>query len=390
MNYIYICNALPEEVNNKLERSVAGNKFSLNMAKALNEAAGDHLQFLSLSQGAEELVSSLCGGEIWPGKKLHSVRKGNLFFFSEIAYIFRLKKTIQKIIKEQGQSVIILENAPMAPAVCCELMKRWHGVPCFSITIDTPFTKAFSSKGLVGHVNYALFKRGQNALRHFNGLITFTKAAEKDLHIQIPCMEFAIGCTREQIPTPKQIPLLSNDGKKTVVYAGTLIYYNCIHELLCAFAQLGEDYQLHIYGYGPLEEEVRKMSELYSNIHFHGRFSPKETNSILVKYDLLINPRQLDESIENFTFPSKLVDYILSCKSVLTSDFRTMPNEYHSFLYIIREMTPEGIANAVKACFEEPLHDRQRRVREAVSYIKQNQTYDIIAKKILSFINGNL
>lgn len=54
-----------------------------------------------------------------------------------------------------------------------------------------------------------------------------------------------------------------------IVYAGTLIYYNGITEMLNAFADLGEVYQLHIYGYGPLENSVIKMAKTYSNIIYH-------------------------------------------------------------------------------------------------------------------------
>ena len=66
-----------------------------------------------------------------------------------------------------------------------------------------------------------------------------------------------------------------------------------------------------------------------------------------------------------------------------------MPKPYHDFLYIIPEMTSEGIAQAVRAYFDEPLCERRQRITAAIAYLAENQTYDRIAERVLSFINEN-
>ena len=50
MKYVYVSNAVPERVCNHKKSSVAGNKFSINMARALNKMSGDSVEFISLSQ----------------------------------------------------------------------------------------------------------------------------------------------------------------------------------------------------------------------------------------------------------------------------------------------------------------------------------------------------
>ena len=148
---------------------------------------------------------------------------------------------------------------------------------CKVDAIDTPFTASLSHDGVLGKINCWKFRLGQKQLKHFNGIISFTKEVCKQLNIDIPCLEFAIGCEEKNIP-------LDNDGfevnehyPRKIVYAGTLIYYNGITEMLNAFADLGEAYQLHIYGYGPLENSVIKMAKTYSNIIYHGRFNSDRT-----------------------------------------------------------------------------------------------------------------
>lgn len=382
MQYVYICGAVSEKMNSALGRSVAGNKFSLNMAKALDDRCNGNLTFISTAAVAQSTVDQF-GGEIWSGKKLHLAPRGKRFFFAEL----KLRKSIWLLLEQvrknhPGEKItVFLENSPFAGATACKALKKRFNLSCYSITIDTPFAGNFRGMGIAGKVNSWMFRRGRKALRHFDGLISFTEDVKKDLQVDIPFCPFAIGCNEEAVPT--QLPVVTPE--KTAVYAGTLIYYNGTRELLQAFAMLEPEYQLHIYGYGPLGEEVRQAAQKHENIHFHGRFDPADTAQILSKYELLINPRHIDPVIENFTFPSKLVDYILTGKSVLSSNFKTLPPDYREFAYILEDMKPETIARGVQKVFFDGPAIRQTRGQAGIQYIKEHQTYDKIADKLVRF-----
>ena len=352
------------------------------MAKALDAACGGTLTFISTAAVDPGLVERM-GGEIWPGKKMHLAQRGKYFVLSDLKLRKNIMKLVQEIQKEHPEEKlkVFLENAPFAGATACAALKRHMDIACYSITIDTPFTGSFRKKGVIGRINSWMFNRGFKAIRNFDGIISFTEAVEKELGVNLPFCPLAIGCQPEQIP--EQLPQLTDH--KTAVYAGTLIYYNGTRELLEAFRILGPEYQLHIYGYGPLEGEVRQAALDNENIVFHGRFAPEDTETILSQYELLINPRQIDPSIENFTFPSKLVDYILTGKSVLSSDFKTLPSAYREFAYILKDLQPETIAAGVRTVFAQTPALRQERGQAGVRYIKENQTYDKIAEKIICF-----
>lgn len=392
MEYIYICNALPELINNYFKGCVSGNKFSLNLAKSIDIAVEGKLNFISLSYVDEQLLQEFCGGEIWQGKPLIAVsKKNNSAAKSLFTTCGQLKKHLKQYIKSHKTEriALIIENSPFASAVACAAMKKFSNVYCYSITIDTAFTESFSKrKGLVNKLKKYLFKLGQKKLKKFDGLITFTNEVQKNLMTNIPCLEFAIGCNEEDIPLISELPVLRETDIKKVVYAGSLMKYNGIQELLDAFVSLGDDYQLHLYGYGEEETKVRLYSQKFKNIIFHGRFDPEDTINILSQYDLLINPRKIDRYIENYTFPSKLVDYILTGKSVLTSKFKTLPKAYNEFLYLIDEMTAEGLMTAVKRVFSDSLANRREKAINAIKYLSENQTYDKIAKNIVEFINS--
>jgi glycosyltransferase involved in cell wall biosynthesis len=385
MQYVYICGAVSEEMNDALGQSVAGNKFSLSMASALDASCGGNLTFISTAM-VEQSVVDAWGGEAWEGKKLHLAKRGKRFVLAELKLRRSILEMISRIKKAHPgeQITVFLENSPFAGATACVALKKRLGISCYSITIDTPFAGEFQERGIQGRINGWMFRQGRKALRHFDGLISFTEDVKRELQVDIPFCEFAIGCQKDAIP--EEMPQIT--AEKTAVYAGTLIYYNGIRELLQAFTMLDPAYQLHIYGYGPLEKEVKEAAQKYDNIVFHGRFDPAETSQILSQYQLLINPRQIDPGIENFTFPSKLVDYILTGKSVLSSNFKTLPPEYRDFVYILRDMAPETIAEGVRSVFEDAPAIRQTRGQAGIRYIKENQTYDKIADKIIIFVRN--
>jgi len=352
------------------------------MAQALDQSCGGKLTFISTATVTQPDIDRF-GGEIWPGKKLYLAARGKRFFFAELKLRRSILSLLRRIQKEYPNErlVIFLENSPFAGATACARLKNAENISCYSITIDTPFAGTFQGKGIRGRINSWMFMQGRKALKQFDGLISFTEAVKKDLQTDIPFCPFSIGCWEEDIPHG----LPSPTAEKTVVYAGTLIYYNGIRELLDAFSLLGSEYQLHIYGYGPMEEDVRKAERECDNIFFHGRFDASDTKRILGQYQLLINPRRIDPEIENFTFPSKMVDYILTGKSVLTSDFKTLPDEYRDFAYVLEDLQPETIAEGVRRVFHESAAERQRRGEAGLTYIREHQTYNRIAEKLIRF-----
>ena len=384
VKYIYICNAVSEEMCNYQRSGVAGNKFSLNMAKAFDACCGGDLIFVSVA-GVKQEVYDKFGGEIWEGKKLHLARRGRRFVLGDFKQQKKILAILKRVCSEYPNEkiTVIIENSSFSVATACAIAKKKWGISCYSITIDTPFTQAFKTTGFHGRINKWMFMQGRRALKSFDGLVSFTPDVMKELNINIPFCQLAIGYDAEKEPQC----VMDITSEKSSVFAGTLIYYNGIRELLGAFALLGEDYKLHIYGYGPMVDEVKAETQKHSNIVFHGRFDPSQTDEILSRYQLLINSRLIDPSIENFTFPSKMIDYILTGKSVLSSNFKTLPEEYKDFVYILEGVQEQAIADAVRRIFDEDIESRKQRGQLGIRYIKENQTYEKIAKKIFDFVN---
>ena len=154
MKYIYVCRAVPEAVCNFKKLSVAGNRFSLNMAKALNNVCGDNVRFISLSHVERRLIDKLHADEIWNGKSYQQIKSGKYILVSEFVQAFRLFCYIKREIKKNKDNyAVIIENSPAGVAMCCTALKKLYKVPVYSITIDTPFTASLSHDGVLGKIN---------------------------------------------------------------------------------------------------------------------------------------------------------------------------------------------------------------------------------------------
>jgi glycosyltransferase involved in cell wall biosynthesis len=147
-----------------------------------------------------------------------------------------------------------------------------------------------------------------------------------------------------------------------------------------------DDYELNIYGYGPLEDEIREYSSTVENILFGGRIDYDELLFKLSEADLLINPSLTDDPSMDFSFPSKLTEYILSERPVLTTRFSSLPSQYLSFVFLIEDETPEGIHDAIINVLNESEKVIKEKITHGVEYIKKFQNWNTISDKTIDFL----
>ncbi len=396
MKVIFITNVLPMKKVDELKLSTAGPKFSLSICKEFNRLLGnDNFDIVSLSRN--DPSKKIGGDKLWEDRKyyrLKSVRYPIITHLIQgcdfVAYLFKRIKP-----NKLEKRAVLLLNSPAHISIPLVILKKICRLKIFSITIDTPFTRENSFKGLSGFYNKCYFKAGHLSLKAFNGILVHNKEALERLKLRIPYFVFLPGydedlykdlyCYHRNNSQPKK----RESEKRKLAYAGTFISFNGISELLEAFVSLDKDlYELHFYGYGPLERKIREYCSVYPNIIFHGRIDNMRLLEELKNMDLLINPRLTDNRIKYFTFPSKIVEYILTGKPVLTTRFYTMPPEYLNFVHIITEENPTGIKDAIQNVFKFSEEQLQKKCERGIDFVKKHQNYKSIVAQMYNFISS--
>ncbi len=133
----------------------------------------------------------------------------------------------------------------------------------------------------------------------------------------------------------EQLSPYTTTGHFNVVYTGALEEVYGVKELVDSFCTIEERYVLHVFGSGSLGDYINEKSIIYSNLKFYGFKPASYLSKFVVNCDLLINPRPIDSNMSKMSFPSKLLEYALSGKPVLTTPLESIPEEIkNKFIYI--------------------------------------------------------
>lgn len=170
----------------------------------------------------------------------------------------------------------------------------------------------------------------------------------------------------------------------TLMYAGGLFKKYGIVDLILAVEKL-DNVELHLYGYGELEEYLK--TEKFKNTKYLGNVA----NEVIVKEEqkctLLVNPRSTNEDYTKYSFPSKNMEYMLSGTPVLTTPLLGMPIEYYKHVYILKELSVNGICKALTTILKKDKKELVRKGQDAQQFVLKNKNKVIQSKRIIGLID---
>jgi glycosyltransferase involved in cell wall biosynthesis len=143
---------------------------------------------------------------------------------------------------------------------------------------------------------------------------------------------------------------LKQEGERVIMYAGGLHERYGLKKLVEAFMMVKEEnIRLKIFGSGPFVEELQnRYCKEDSRIQYMGVAPNAEVIEAELNASLLVNPRPTNEEFTKYSFPSKNIEYMASGTPLLTTKLPSMPNEYHPYVFLIKDETVEGYAKALQ------------------------------------------
>ncbi len=289
---------------------------------------------------------------------------------------------------------VIVQNvyAPMALPVL--LATRLLGGHAVALVMDLPHNLSYDFSGLYGRLRRLNWFAETRSLAYFRGLIAYTRFIGADYAPHVPMLVMEGGVAPHDLLPPPAVAQLEQDDAPTgdplysICFSGTLSAVNGIDLLLAAFARLPEPaYRLWVFGRGPLEAQVRAAAERDARICYFG-FLPDQLD--VQRYQrqatVLVNLRLKNDLINRYTFPSKLREYMLSGRPVITTSALGIPEEYHDLVYLLHEESADGLARCIRqVCAESPatLHVVGRR---AYAFIVANKSWTLQGRRVRDFL----
>lgn len=138
------------------------------------------------------------------------------------------------------------------------------------------------------------------------------------------------------------------DRKKSILFAGSLFKQYGVLEIIEAFNLMPKcDYELWIAGSGELNNEIIASAKLNEKIKYFGFLSRNEVFQLEQTSTLLINIRDAKDKFTRYSFPSKLLEYLVSGTPILTSKLSGIPTEYNDYMFFTESNNPLEIKNDI-------------------------------------------
>ena len=178
------------------------------------------------------------------------------------------------------------------------------------------------------------------------------------------------------------------NGVTAIMYSGSIQRGFGIENLLKAFALLDDGYELWLTGTGDAAPLVKEYAERDPKIRYFG-FLPTREDTIALqrKATALVNMRDPDAPASDYCFPSKLFEYMLTGRPVLSCRLGGIPEEYFAYLREMDGIGPDQIAAAIRALGEADEKELTAVGEAGRNFILENKTNIKQAEKILEFIN---
>ena len=157
-------------------------------------------------------------------------------------------------------------------------------------------------------------------LSHFDGCIGLSQSVEKYFRaLKTPFLWMPGGCTASRALTEREFPTAVEPSIPIRFgYCGAFGAHAGVKLLIETFLAADIPGTLEICGYGKSGPEFASLARQEPRLKFRGLLSPQESLRFSRMCDVLVNPRPATHGNEN-NFASKLFDYALSGRAILTS-----------------------------------------------------------------------
>jgi glycosyltransferase involved in cell wall biosynthesis len=248
------------------------------------------------------------------------------------------------------------------PALLARLFTGCKIVCQFEDGLHVLFSKR-SPKRLIFKLLYVLGKRWTDGFTLVNS--SLLNEFPKRVSVVIPF----ILSDKERRAYKSDIIHLKNKTAVRVAYAGSLDYERGADIFVKTAERVGPESHLQFFiaGKGPLAGMVAKKAKITKNLAFLGLLDEKTCDDFLDGMDILVNPQRLSCYFSKYSFPSKVMKYILMNKPIVSSAFEDILDLGTPGLFFIQRDDPTDLADTLTGLAQDDITVNYRRFFEKFS-----------------------
>lgn len=176
-------------------------------------------------------------------------------------------------------------------------------------------------------------------------------------------------------------------GPFRIVYAGGLSNEYGAKALVEAVEMLPDhDVELQMLGRGPLERWIAERSQTDSRILQPRLVLPERVPAELDQANVLVQPRPLNMREARFSFPSKLLEYLVAGRPVVSTPLPSLPAEYADVVRLTDDDGPRALATEIEAIKRMDAESRTRMGVAARSFAVREKSAYAQASRMALFL----
>ncbi len=175
--------------------------------------------------------------------------------------------------------------------------------------------------------------------------------------------------------------------KKVILYTGSLNKEYGLGTLIAGFKKLEIPHvELWFCGQGDYQNEIIMENSKFPQIHYLGMLPNDKVAQFQKQADFLINPRPTNGEYTKYSFPSKILEYLLTGTPVISTKLKGIPRCYNEYLNYIDDESVEGYYKKLYAILMGDYAEYKMRAQNARNFVIKKKNLQIQTEMIVRFI----
>lgn len=324
---------------------------------------------------------------------VNSIGFCNLFLFNKLQITLSLLlKLIRFIFKNRKSKVAVIINTAdifiLIPFYLVKLINRNFSstlilpdIPHFITSLDK---KVFVKTKILSFLDSISLKIAQK----FDSYVFLTENM-KQLFLNKPKFTVIEGFANINLINNYQTFInKENNSNEVLLYTGSLKRKFGIMNLVNAFKELDcVDVELWICGSGECENEIIKECENNKKIKFFGLVDNIRAIELQNNCTMLINPRRDSDEYTKYSFPSKIIEYLIACKPIIMYRLAGIPDEYYEYVYIPKDNSNEELTKLILEVKNLPKDLKHSKALKGREFVVKYKNSKVQVKKIIDLIS---
>ena len=385
--FLWVGSFSTDEVNKSIQELGYNNAAQFTAQKNLIEGLEKYNNISFDTIGAfllpdDKLVKQVDEIRFSHGNNSYDVLAG----YRNIRYLNRLTSTISverkikryiKNINENDELIVFMYEMRSMCFEAAELIKKKHKyVKIYMLVPDLPLFMSGNYSKTKLALKKIEYERMKLQMKYIDKYILFAEPMAE--YLKLASNRYFVMEGSLNIRTCEKASALyrmdtDDTREKIFMYSGILDESYGILNLINAFKELPDDYKLWITGEGPAAEKIRRISDEKKIIYYGYLSTKKEVLKLQADAMALINIRDPNEEYSKYCFPSKLFEYMMSGRPVLSTFTQGIPTEYFEYLIRINDISTRSIKHAVVMAANMTKTERDRIGTNAREFVIKNK-----------------